>query len=541
MARLGADAERFLWEEPDLALFRLRQFAEAFTSHVFAARTGGPAPQMATLADQIRDLYDLGHITITVWGKLRTLKDRGNDAVHPGGASGAATTNQFRKDAEACLRTAHELGFWLHSDLPGGGSSPPEFRLPPKPPGKDSSASRIARVEMDLEAARELADERGRLDEAELRIDRVRTRLSSGGFTKNLDAFASGLLQLKCDSVSISIDNHRGRVKPALDREAFQERCRSLVATGDDAVWAAVSEFGNRLAVGELNAYRFKEAEDWCSTLVKAREARNTAGSVLVGQVEIQDWHLGAVLGTRGQARCFLAHLEGDSTWLGFGLEDFARAEDAFVDSSDKQRQRVYQMHAHLERIRLGDSNELPADLELRKWLEEHAAGVARKLSNGDAVPSEVHADLFVIDVVLKAADLLNDPAPSWARPLAAVLARELVDSEPLDHPYEHLCGRLSLLLGSDCPTALQEALLVTAGQGSDRQGLVPLIAKAFVLERAFRENGEMTGAELDDFMAARPAALTEAWNTHGLDHRFAKLCEEGSLGPLRIMPFNYA
>ena len=77
--------------------------------------------------------------------------------------------------------------------------------------------------------------------------------------------------------------------------------------------------------------------------------------------------------------------------------------------------------------------------------------------------------------------------------------------------------------------------------RGNDKQALVPLIAKAFVMERAFRDTGEAMNVDLEDFLASRPAQLVDAWNAYGLDDRFAELCKAGGLGPLRILPFNYA
>ena len=541
LCRLGEDAERFLWVEPDLAVFRLRQFAEAAAHVVYRHRYGASAP-ITRLDHLIGQLFDDGHLPRHLRTALRELQQEGNVAVHSLRPGAPPDVGGFRTMAQRCLPLGFEVGVWVHRDVLGRTGAPETFVLPPRPDETTSLGAALARIEMDIAVARSMADEQGALDDAESRIARIRSQLAQGSVARDGDPMERQRLDLRCEIVAASIANHRGVSPPPLDTSVFQARWSPLFERRDDLVLAELSEYGNRLAVAELNAFRFAAADEWCSKLIAAREGGHLGYQVFLDhEVEVKDWHLGTLLGTRGQARGFLAHMEEDPEWLDLALEDFRRAEAIFSDAADRQRQWVYAMHADLERIRLTDAGGHPERLPWADALDGRARELARRTTQGGERTLDAFGDLFAADVVLKAADVLRRPAPKWAPALASALAREIEATERLPHPYESLCGRLWLLLGSACPRVLREALKATADLAAPEETLVPHIAQAFILEHRFRESGSLSEDQISAFLDARPKAVVHAWTEHQLEARFRQLCAAGGLGPLRIMPFNYA
>jgi type I restriction enzyme R subunit len=81
LASLGVKAERFVFEEPDTALFKLRQFGEVLAQEA-AASVGLYTVPGEPQVDLLRRLRDGGIIDRELSDLFHTLRKSGNRAVH---------------------------------------------------------------------------------------------------------------------------------------------------------------------------------------------------------------------------------------------------------------------------------------------------------------------------------------------------------------------------------------------------------------------------------------------------------------------------
>lgn len=143
-------AERFVFEDPGVALIKLRQLGEGLAQQV-AARTGLFVDARENQADLLRRLRDRQVIDREVADLFHALRKAGNEAVH--GAAEAA-----QRDALHHLRLAWRLGVWFQRAFVD-----PDFRsgafVPPADPAVVGAA-----------LAQELADLRRQAAESAAQI-----------------------------------------------------------------------------------------------------------------------------------------------------------------------------------------------------------------------------------------------------------------------------------------------------------------------------------------------------------------------------------
>ncbi|MBH25547.1 MAG: type I restriction-modification system endonuclease [Myxococcales bacterium] len=122
LVEYGARAERYVLDDPNTAMFKLRQFAEVM-AHQAVARSG-LASSHQSFSDTVRQMSDYRIITSDVARLFHDVRLAGNKAVHD------HTSNQ--REALYLLRTAWRLGRWFFNMFgPGGRDVPSKFVPPP--------------------------------------------------------------------------------------------------------------------------------------------------------------------------------------------------------------------------------------------------------------------------------------------------------------------------------------------------------------------------------------------------------------------------
>ncbi|MFC5848569.1 type I restriction-modification system endonuclease [Deinococcus petrolearius] len=122
LAQLGYLAERYLFDDPNTALLKLRQYAEALTQ-VVAARSG-LLVDGETQHERLARLRREGVLPQEVWQLLTELRRSGNEASH-------AFTGE-REQAQTLLQFAWILGVWLIRTFHDAGYIRGEF-IEPQP------------------------------------------------------------------------------------------------------------------------------------------------------------------------------------------------------------------------------------------------------------------------------------------------------------------------------------------------------------------------------------------------------------------------
>jgi type I restriction enzyme, R subunit len=137
LARLGALAERYFFDDAPSALIKLRQFSELVAKDI-AARHGLLPSQMITFDDVLRTLKVRAVLPREIAEIFFHLKKLGNAAVH----ENTGTTAQ----ALTALKVARAAAIWFYQSYGGA----PGFKagpfVPPAPP-VDSSAALMAEIE----------------------------------------------------------------------------------------------------------------------------------------------------------------------------------------------------------------------------------------------------------------------------------------------------------------------------------------------------------------------------------------------------------
>jgi type I restriction enzyme R subunit len=140
MARLGADAERFFAQDPDVAILRLRQLGEFLAAHA-AAACGLYVFAGEGQLDLLRKLGDRGVVSAEVAQLFHALRRAGNQAAH--GASGS------HREALLALKMARELAVWFHRTFGAQPNFKPGPFTPPHDPPKSTTPKPVHNAELD--------------------------------------------------------------------------------------------------------------------------------------------------------------------------------------------------------------------------------------------------------------------------------------------------------------------------------------------------------------------------------------------------------
>lgn len=140
LADLGGLAERYVLDDPNTALLKLRQWGEV-VAQLLAAR-GGVEPSL-TQAERLRELRRLGMLPDNVWQLLTVIRRTGNDANHDFGGN--------REEALTLLQYAWLVGVWLQQTL-GEAEFRSEFVRPQPGPSVQELAQQLQEAERRLQA-----------------------------------------------------------------------------------------------------------------------------------------------------------------------------------------------------------------------------------------------------------------------------------------------------------------------------------------------------------------------------------------------------
>ena len=131
LTKLAALAERFVFEDPNTALIKIRQLAETMAKGV-AAQIGITPQQDQTFLDVERSLRDRGLLDRSLHQVMRTVRMAGNRAVHEVAGD--------RREAFHQLKLVRQLAVWFHKTVTGNTNfKAGPFTPPPDPDGADDA------------------------------------------------------------------------------------------------------------------------------------------------------------------------------------------------------------------------------------------------------------------------------------------------------------------------------------------------------------------------------------------------------------------
>lgn len=158
LVRYAAQAERYLFDDPSTALFKLRQFAELLAQQACAYVGAFTAPE-DDFARVLNLLRERRVATADVLDLFHGLRKAGNAAVHEGKGT--------RSDALHQLRMARQLAVWFHRAFGNDPAFRPGPFLPPPDPAQAGAA-----LHQELERLRQQVVEQQR--QAELAAQEAR-------------------------------------------------------------------------------------------------------------------------------------------------------------------------------------------------------------------------------------------------------------------------------------------------------------------------------------------------------------------------------
>ncbi|MEV0391995.1 type I restriction-modification system endonuclease [Polymorphospora rubra] len=151
LVRYGVGAERHLFDDPNVALFKMRQYLETIAQRV-AAEVSLSLPRQADLHQTIQGLQQAGLLTGDAFELAERVRRSGNRAVH--------RHLDDQREALACLQASFQIGLWFHQALGLDGAQRPTAFVPPANP-QFAEPAELADLRHDLEHLRdELARER---------------------------------------------------------------------------------------------------------------------------------------------------------------------------------------------------------------------------------------------------------------------------------------------------------------------------------------------------------------------------------------------
>ncbi len=217
LALHGVKAERFVFDEPVTALFKLRQFGEVLAQEA-AANVGLYTSADEQQLDLLRRLKDARVIDYEVADLFHALRKAGNLAVHDNQGT--------QRDALHGLRIAWRLGVWFQRAFKDRGFKSGPFVPPPDP------------READYAIKTELAELRQRLAEHEAEVTQLRVTAEQEA---ELRAEAAAQARAAYEDVAVALGlAEESEAKAARLEAEFRERLIALQAEVSAAPKGAV-------------------------------------------------------------------------------------------------------------------------------------------------------------------------------------------------------------------------------------------------------------------------------------------------------------
>jgi type I restriction enzyme R subunit len=131
LVRHGALAERYVFDDPNAALVKIRQLAETLARQM-ASRIGLACGTDTTFRDVERSLKDAGLLDQSLAEVMRALRHAGNNAVH--------SLAGEQREALYQLKLLRQIAIWFHRTIaPNKNFKPGPFVPPPDPSNADEA------------------------------------------------------------------------------------------------------------------------------------------------------------------------------------------------------------------------------------------------------------------------------------------------------------------------------------------------------------------------------------------------------------------
>ena len=156
----GAWAEALVFDDPNTAMMKCRQFGETLTARLFIQFGIPNLPDKQY--QRVKILNDQGILKPQVHGWFTRVRQTGNKATHDGYAE--------QRDALDLVRACYDLGAWFHRTVDPNGAPPPPF-VPPQPPLNQPAPTTDADAVAWQELQGQLAAYRAELVEMRLELD----------------------------------------------------------------------------------------------------------------------------------------------------------------------------------------------------------------------------------------------------------------------------------------------------------------------------------------------------------------------------------
>lgn len=166
LLKLAALAERFVFEDPNTALIKVRQLAETLAKGV-AAEVGLPCNREQSFLDVERSLRDRGLLDRSLHQVMRTVRLAGNEAVHELAGD--------RREAFHQLKLVRQLAVWFHKTVTRNQRFKAGPFTPPPDPA-DADEALLAELKLTREM---LAKVESQLEGAEIQTSELESRVEA--------------------------------------------------------------------------------------------------------------------------------------------------------------------------------------------------------------------------------------------------------------------------------------------------------------------------------------------------------------------------
>lgn len=216
LVRYAAQAERYLFDDPSTALFKLRQFAELLAQQA-CAYVGVLTTPEDDFTRVLGLLRDRRVATNDVLGLFHGIRKAGNAAVHEGQGT--------RSDALHHLRMARQLAVWFHRSFGTDPAFKPGPFLPPPDPAQAS-----AELHQELERLRQQAVEQQR--QAEQAAQEAQLAKLSAAQEADLRREAEGRAQVAYAELEAALSlAQESEARIATEREQFEQQLAAVQAS----------------------------------------------------------------------------------------------------------------------------------------------------------------------------------------------------------------------------------------------------------------------------------------------------------------------
>lgn len=172
LAELGADAENYIFSDPQSAVIKLRCFAELIVGHIYRDLCL-PSNENANFFEHLDDENFKSVIDRPILDKLHAIRINGNKAAHKGSISS--------EDALWLVKEAYLIGCWLYITQGMGAANDYQEFITPVNKQNEKNNSNTKNLELE-QALQELELIRLREKEAQKELDKLKLEIDKNKF-----------------------------------------------------------------------------------------------------------------------------------------------------------------------------------------------------------------------------------------------------------------------------------------------------------------------------------------------------------------------